>query len=132
MSINFYTDGACNGEKVGGWAFYSPELDLRVCGQEKDSTNNRMELEAIKKVFEFILETQANVNEIIIHSDSAWAIGAISKDWKLKENVDRVNLIKELQSKLIPTVKFNKVKGHVGIPGNVVVDSLAVIMTNLK
>lgn len=133
MTINVYTDGACNGEQSGGWAIHSPDLNLTIGGKETNTTNNRMELTAILKVLEFLKESQLmGIHEVIIHSDSAWSIGAITQNWDLKANLDLVSKIKDLIEVLPMDIHFNKVKGHSGLEGNVVVDQVAVIMSNLK
>jgi len=90
-----------------------------------------MELTAILEVINFLKLSELDIPEITIHSDSAWSIGAITQNWNLKENIDLVQEIKDLIQGTRTHIVFNKVKGHSGLEGNVIVDSLAVTMSNL-
>ena len=48
--VDIYTDGACSGNPgAGGWAaiLVYNGVEKTVCGYNKDTTNNRMELFAI-------------------------------------------------------------------------------------
>ena len=63
--MDIYTDGAYSGlRKVGGWAFYIPELHIRVCGKVENTTNNRMELIGAIKALEFVDESNIEDKEI--------------------------------------------------------------------
>jgi len=127
-NIDIYTDGAYSlSSKIGGWAFYSPQLGLRVCGNAENTTNNRMELTAILKAIEIVALPNKECN-ITIHSDSEWSIGAIINNWNIKLNLDLVSTIKNYVKNL--NITFNKVKGHSDVAENNIVDSLAVIMTH--
>ena len=65
MIFNFFTDGAYSPTRnQGGWAYYCPELHLRVCGEQIETTNNRMELTAVIKALEFIIDSNLEVKEI--------------------------------------------------------------------
>lgn len=132
--INIFTDGACNGNKSGGWAFHISDLNVTVCNKEKNTTNNRMELMAIYQAVLFIRTSSIigdlKIPEVTINSDSAWAIGAITKNWNITENLDLVTDIKELIKKTKTHIMFNKVKGHSNIKENEIADTFAVIMSN--
>lgn len=131
---DFYTDGACNQDKIGGWSFYCPRLKLRVCGKKEDTTNNAMELLAIDKVLKYVTRAMSDDIKINIHSDSAWAIGALTKEWNLTSHKEKVEEMKRtiavLKEQRNIEVVFTKVAGHSGIEENEMCDQLAVIMSN--
>ena len=70
-AITIYTDGACRGNPGdGGWGalLISGANEKSICGGEKDTTNNRMELLAVIKALEIIKQT----SEIKIYTDSTF------------------------------------------------------------
>ena len=78
--VNIYTDGACKGNPgAGGWAaileFEGKEKEL--CGGEKNTTNNRMELTAVIEGLK-ALKTECIVD---LYSDSQYLVNAINKGW---------------------------------------------------
>ena len=78
--VNIYTDGACKGNPgSGGWAaileFEGREKEL--CGGEKSTTNNRMELTAAIEGLK-ALKTECTVD---LYSDSQYLVNAINKGW---------------------------------------------------
>lgn len=133
--LNIYTDGSCkSSDNSGGWAIYCPELNITICGNEKNTTNNVMELKAIGSVFKYLIQCNIENLEIIIHSDSAYSIGSIINDWNSKYNIEYINNLKLAYKYLIQIkknhIKFNKVKGHNKIEGNEICDFLAKLMSN--
>jgi len=86
-----YCDGACrvHGSKSGGWAV----VLLRPDGPEEvdadavpNTTNNRMELTAVINALDMVPQGST----IVIHTDSMWVIGVLSRGWKAKANLDLV------------------------------------------
>lgn len=78
--VNIYTDGACKGNPgAGGWAaileFEGREKEL--CGGERSTTNNRMELTAAIEGLK-ALKTECVVD---LYSDSQYLVNAINKGW---------------------------------------------------
>ena len=150
MKIRIFTDGACSENPgPGGWAavFNTPDNCYTISGNEKSTTNNRMELMAVIKAFDKILriETKRKENchhEYEIYSDSAYVVNTISKnwieawqmnDWKTTKGEDVKNkdlwedfidLRRVLRSKGIE-VTLIKIKGHAGNTFNELVDKLA-------
>lgn len=139
-----YVDGAASNnqlalERVGGWAYVlmlqkeNGELDERpeaykeLSGRVAGATNNQMELEAVRQV---LLSLKRDGLKIVIVSDSAYVIGILSMNWKVKENKGLVAEIKELIAK--HTVTFEKVAGHTGHKHNERADELAVAATKGK
>lgn len=121
-----FTDGACEGNPgpcaLGVW--------LSVPGQPPQSwgeylgkgTNNIAELTAILRALERIPDPTLPVH---LYTDSAYAIGAIAKGWKAKQNKDLIGALRRAVERFTRLTLF-KVKGHAGHPLNERVDQLAV------
>ena len=140
--IKIYTDGSClSNPGNGGWAAIiniNGEIK-KISGNEKNTTNNRMELMAP-------INALKNINSkdpIEIFTDSKYVKKGITEwintwvlnNWKTskKENVKNKDLWLELH-KLNQSlnVKWNWVKGHAGNPLNEEVDMLAKKAANLN
>jgi ribonuclease HI len=123
-SIIVYTDGACTGNPgpaglgvvVVGDAGHEELSEYLGHG-----TNNIAELTAILRGVEMVGE---RAGKLVIHTDSQYAIGVLSKGWKAKANVDLVAQIKEALRRR-GRVELRYVKGHAGIPLNERCDELA-------
>ncbi len=135
-SVNIYTDGACKGNPgAGGWAaileFEGKEKSL--CGGEKLTTNNRMELIAAIQGLK-ALKMPCNVT---LYSDSQYLVNAINKGWLEgwkkkgwrkadKSPVLNDDLWKQLDELLnTHNVNFVWVRGHDGHAYNERCDALA-------
>lgn len=119
-----YTDGACTGNP-GPCGLGVVLLDG---GKRRElsmylghGTNNIAELTAIE---EALLAADATDRALVIHTDSQYAIGVLSKGWKAKANQE---LIARIKAALKPFKKLELryVKGHAGIPDNERADELA-------
>ena len=78
--VTIYTDGACSGNPgPGGWAaiLIYQGREKEICGGEKQTTNNRMELTAVI----FALEALKEPCEVELWSDSRYVIDALEKGW---------------------------------------------------
>lgn len=152
MITNYWTDGAAtmrkdeNGNYVreaGGWAVYEDNSSTIMTGGKPSTTNNEMELTAIKVALSDACSLAVEGDEIIIHSDSAysiniftsWAAGWEKNGWtrgKKHEPIENLDVIKKSWTMLQELaasgikVKFEKVKGHAGVEENETVDSWAV------
>lgn len=135
--IELYTDGACSGNPgPGGWAailrFNGTEKEL--CGGERDTTNNRMELTAV-------IEGLAALKEpcrVSLVSDSKYVLDAIQKGWarSWKRNgwrkADKKPALNaDLWDRLLTLLDRHEVtltwiRGHQGHPENERCDQLAV------
>lgn len=141
MSWIVYTDGACKGNPgAGGWGVYicgpqgsAAETPIKMCGGERDTTNNRMELMAAIQALEVIpIGTDIEVrldSEYVRKGITEWMSGWIRKNWRTAagspvKNVDLWRRLKEAQDKHLP-IKYTWVKGHSGNHGNEMADSLA-------
>ena len=140
--IKIYTDGSClSNPGNGGWAAIiniNGEIK-KISGNEKNTTNNRMELMAP-------INALKNINSkdpIEIFTDSKYVKNGITEwintwvlnNWKTskKENVKNKDLWLQLH-KLNQTlnVKWNWVKAHAGDPLNEEVDMMAKKAANLN
>ena len=136
MKYKIYTDGACSGNPgPGGWAaiiIVNNEIKDMFSGNEKNTTNNQMELMApIKAIQKF-----KKKSEISIFTDSTYVRDGITnwiKQWekngwktaskKPVKNKDLWKKLKNLSSK--HSIKWIWVKGHAQDKYNNLVDELA-------
>lgn len=146
MLIKVYTDGACSKNPgPGGWAmvFNFDNECKTVVGNEKETTNNRMELTAVMKALEKmnILSKHKNY-EYELFSDSAYVVNSINSCWLTKwklngwkttagSDIKNKDLwlkvdeyLKALKQKGVK-LSIIKIKGHAGHTFNELVDKLA-------
>jgi ribonuclease HI len=122
--ILVFTDGACSGNP--GPAGVGIVL---VCGTHRkelseylgEATNNIAELTAIIRALELIKDPSRSVT---VYSDSQYAIGLISKNWKAKANVELVQRARIL-ARTFSQLRFEWVRGHAGHVENERCDELA-------
>ena len=143
--IKVYTDGSCraNGSTnaVGGWAFAivkDGELIYAARGMVTGTTNNQMELEAVKRAIRWIgTGPEFKDEQVEIYTDSAYIQNCVSQKWYVNwQKNGWINTKKEpvknreYWENLIPyftneRFSFLKVKGHNGDKWNEYVDKLA-------
>ena len=133
--IEIHTDGSClENPGNGGWAaIININGDIKkISGNEKNTTNNRMELMAPINA----LKNTSKNEEINIYTDSQyvklgiteWINTWVKNNWQTskKENVKNKDLWIELYNlNNSLNVKWNWVKAHAGDPLNEEVDLLA-------
>ena len=136
MKYKIYTDGACSGNPgPGGWAaiiIENNEVKDMIYGNEKNTTNNKMELLAPIKA----IEKFKKKSEISIMTDSNYVKDGITiwiKKWekngwktasrKPVKNKDLWKKLKNLSSK--HSIKWIWVKGHAQNKYNNLADELA-------
>jgi ribonuclease HI len=120
-----YTDGACTGNPGPAGAGF---ILVRPDGKMEEGfenlgigTNNIAELTAIKRAAEAV---PADVPEVVIHTDSKYAIGVLTQGWKAKVNQELIAATKaSLQA--LKRFRIVYVPGHSGIPLNERADELA-------
>lgn len=121
--LEIYTDGSClkNPNGPGGWALCILENDKEfyICGNEKSTTNNRMELKAVIEAVSCLKKNQ----ECIIYSDSQLIINCASNIWKRKANMDLWEEYENISKN--KKIKFEWVKAHNKNYYNEIVDKLA-------
>jgi ribonuclease HI len=133
--VIIYTDGACRGNPgVGGWGVilsYNGNIK-ELCGGDKDTTNNRMELMAAIQA----LEALKKPCTVRLYSDSSYVLKGITewmpnwkkRGWKTasKHPVKNVDLWQRLDAAIAPhDIEWKWVKGHSGDKGNDRADALA-------
>ncbi len=135
-TVNIYTDGACRGNPgPGGWGavLVYEGVEKRICGGDKETTNNKMELTAVIEALK-LLKYPCRV---ILCSDSkyvidglklGWAKGWQKKGWKKSDGKPALN--PELWEKLlsltdIHDMEYIWVKGHNGHKYNEICDEMA-------
>jgi len=133
--IEIFTDGACRGNPgPGGWGallrFEGQEKPL--CGGEKNTTNNRMELMAAIEALRALKESC----DVVLTTDSQYVRKGITewmRNWKkngwrtaAKKPVKNDDLWKELDTlSANHEIQWNWVKGHSGHRENEIADQLA-------
>ncbi len=129
-TIEFYTDGACpgNGTAAGGMM----GAGIVGCAGKTQrewaiplgrGTNQKAELMAIR---EALLKVRDRPNtHVKIYTDSAYAIGCLTKNWNVKANTELVAEVRAL-ARECGSFKMFKVAGHAGVPANERADELAV------
>ncbi len=123
-AVIIHTDGACSGNPgpagIGVLMQYG-EHEKEISRFIGIATNNIAELEAIR----IGLKAVKNRNKPVrIYTDSSYAFGLLTKGWKAKKNPE---LVAEIRKLLVSfsDLRFYKVKGHAGDPGNERADGLA-------
>ena len=126
-----YADGACSGNPgpAGlGVVVLTPSGERHEAYEYLGSaTNNVAELTAILRVLEAVDASE----KVIVHTDSQYSIGVLTKGWKAKANVDLI-------AKIVPLVKARRglkvvyVPGHAGVPLNERADELARLAVSSK
>ena len=121
--IIVYADGACSGNPgpagLGVVLLYWKKRE-EISEYLGTGTNNVAELMAIVRA----LERAPRDRTVIIHSDSAYALGLLGKGWKAKANQDLVERMRKL-AKEFRDLRLVKVAGHAGIVENERADELA-------
>lgn len=139
-----YTDGACSGNPgPGGWAWaVAPHGEPRAFGGEAHTTNQRMEVLATTRAIEHFYEDSrvirvvSDSNYVVQCFNDNWWQGWLRRGWKNSQNKPVANrdlwepLIEMVRDRPVP-VEFRWVKGHSGDPMNDLVDSLAVVQSQL-
>ena len=120
--VEIYTDGACSfNPGPGGWGavlMFNGKIKA-ISGGEEETTNNKMELQAVISALETLREP-CNVN---VYSDSAYVVNAFLQNWldkwqannwkRGREQVKNVEHWKKLvHLTKVHNVQFIKVKGH--------------------
>ncbi|MEG2279084.1 ribonuclease HI, partial [Comamonas sp.] len=128
--VVIYTDGACKGNPgPGGWGvlLQAGTHVKEMFGGERETTNNRMELQAVIEALR-ALKRPCDVtlfldSEYVRKGITEWVHGWKARGWKTaaKQPVKNAELWQELDT-LVATaghrIEWRWVKGHAGDPGN--------------
>jgi len=134
--VTIFTDGACSGNPgPGGWGavlIAANGTEKELCGGERATTNNRMELmaaiqalEALKKPCRVELHTDS---QYVMKGITEWVHGWKQRGWKTaaKDPVKNEDLWRRLdEARLRHQVDWRWVKGHAGHELNERADELA-------
>lgn len=133
--VTIYTDGACKGNPgIGGWGALLKfgEHERELCGGEKQTTNNRMELMAsieALKALKFACKVDLYTDSTYVKDGiNQWMANWKRNGWKTaaKKPVKNQDLWQALDSAMQPhQIEWHWVKGHSGDPGNERADQLA-------
>lgn len=133
--IEIYTDGACLGNPgPGGWGaiLLYKEHEKKISGKEKETTNNRMEMQAVIEA----LRSLKKSSEAIVYTDSKYVLEGITKwifSWKKngwrnanRKEIKNIDLWQDLDAEVSKhKIEWIWVKGHNGNHYNELVDKLA-------
>jgi len=134
-AVDLFTDGACKGNPgLGGWGVLIRygDHEKSLCGGERETTNNRMELMAVIEG----LKALTRSCQVRVHTDSQyvqkgiseWLPNWVRRGWKTASGSAVKN--QDLWQALSEQVRRHEVswfwvKGHAGHAGNERADSLA-------
>lgn len=136
MKLKIYTDGACNPNPgKGAWAFIildeNGEVVHTSADSEEDTTNNRMEYQALLNALTHVEPTDEveafSDSQLLVNTWNQWMHSWEAKGWKKKSGpISNLDLVQELASikKRLPKVKLSWVRGHNGDKWNESVDEM--------
>ncbi len=133
--VDIFTDGACKGNPgPGGWGVLlrMGKHEKEMSGSDPDTTNNRMEMTAVIKALNALIEPC----DVTVHTDSRyvvdgmtkWVAGWQRKGWinASKQPVRNADLWHDLiEAAQRHKIHWQWVKGHNGHDENERVDRLA-------
>lgn len=132
MIVELFTDGACSGNPgPGGWGVLLryKGVEKELSGGEKETTNNRMEMQAVIEG----LSALTKPSTVKLYTDSQYVQRGVTewmKGWKAKgwpARIKNQDLWQRIDSLLqVHKVEFIWVRGHDGHEENERVDKLAV------
>lgn len=133
--VEVFTDGACRGNPgPGGWGalLRFGDIEKSLCGGEKLTTNNRMELlaaiEGLTAIKEPCMVTITTDSQYVRKGITEWLIGWKRNGWKTasKQPVKNADLWQRLdEQNQRHQVEWRWVKGHNGHRENELADVLA-------
>ena len=140
--IHLFTDGACSGNPgPGGWAYILRDpvtgKEKEACGYCPDTTNNRMELQAVIEGLGALKKpclVELFTDSVYVGKGmEEWMAGWKRNGWKRKQK-GRLVPVKNQEfwmqlDELLQShdVKYTRVAGHSGHPENDRCDQLAVL-----
>ena len=109
-TVEIWTDGSSR-YNYGGWAFvvYEDEKQQIYSGYFYPSTNNIAELYAIKEALDYFVKHPTNAN-LIINSDSQYAINAATGIARARANLDLILYIRDIVKRINVTFRYQEDK----------------------
>ena len=86
-AIIMYTDGSCNPKHgIGAWAslLFIEDRKVVLTGTEEQTTHQRMELQAVIKSFEYLVQVNLIEQPVHVFTDSQYVVGIPDRIAKLK------------------------------------------------
>jgi ribonuclease HI len=133
--VEIFTDGACKGNPgPGGWGalLRYDGTEHSLCGGERLTTNNRMELmaaiEGLRALTEACEVDLTTDSQYVRKGITEWMVNWKKNGWKTsaKKPVKNADLWQDLDQQVKRhTVKWHWVKGHSGHRENEIADQLA-------
>jgi ribonuclease HI len=131
-----FTDGSCDPNPgPGGWGMVWVENGQIIeerHGHEGETTNNRMELQALIEAYLLLPEDKAltvySDSQLAVNTINQWAAGWEKRGWKRKTGpIKNLELVQELWalSKQKPQIELKWIKAHDGSLWNEYADALA-------
>ena len=129
-TISIYTDGSCHTQlKCGAWAaiIYLNNDEHIIKGISKNTTHNRMELQAIINAVQFLILNKISFNKIEVYTDSQYAVNLTTRKQRILENnyltkkgtqLQNTDLLKELYT-LFETMPLKLIKVAAHQPANI-------------
>ncbi|MBX9931484.1 MAG: ribonuclease HI [Methylobacterium sp.] len=134
MRTIVYADGGCDPNPgPGGWGVFiaDPQGPVELCGGERGTTNNRMELTAAIRALSYFPEGAAIEmrcdSQYVVKSVTEWMKGWKARGWRTATGpVKNIDLMQELDGLASRRdVRWTWVRGHTGEDGNERADRLA-------
>ncbi len=125
-SVVIYTDGACSrnpGPMGIGVVILRGRARQEIGEYLGHGTNNIAELTAIERALDALGPADRS-RRVLLHADSAYALGVVSGEMKPKKNLELVDRIRR-KARAFPHLEFVKVRGHAGVAENERCDRLA-------
>lgn len=129
-----YTDGSIVGGNPGGaegWAVVGglegrrpSEIDKGFCLPAKENSSSRAELRGMIGALKYLQNFGHEFDEVIIYTDSKYALTIIKAIHKAKKNTELVNEARTLLKTAGP-VRLEWIRGHNGNEGNSLADQIA-------
>lgn len=129
-TIRIYTDGSCHTQlKCGAWAaiIYLNNDEHIIKGIAKNTTHNRMELQAIINALQFLILNKISFYKIEVYTDSQYAVNLTTRKQRILENnyltkkgtqLQNTDLLKELYI-LFETMPLKLIKVAAHQPANI-------------
>ena len=133
-----YSDGACSGNPgPGGWAariLYANGTIREMGGFASETTNNRMELQALIEAFKKLPSDRDLVaysdSQLCVNTINEWAPGWEKRGWKRKGGpIKNLELVQELYALALakPQIELRWIRAHEGARWNEYADALAAV-----
>lgn len=114
--MKIYTDGSCKPTNPGfcgsaAVVIKEDEIIFEISKYLGSGTNNIAELTAIELALDYLLLEKLDWESNEIYTDSKYALGVLTLDWKPNKNQELISSIRK-KLELFPNTSIIWVKGH--------------------